>query len=76
LLTADREVYRVVNLYEQIYKKAVYRYLSSGNESVQLGSLRIMLEVTKQLHEILVLPELMERLRNLEEKAKKGVFVR
>jgi len=65
-----------VNLYEQIYKKTAYKYLSSGNESVQLGSLRIMLEVAKQLHEILVLPELMERLRNLEEKAGKGVFVK
>ena len=76
LLTADKQVHRIINLYEQIYKKAAYKYLSSGNESVQLGALKIMFEIVKQLKEILVLPELLGRLKALEEKAKDGVFVK
>ena len=73
---AEREVYRIVNLYDQIYKKAAFKYLSSQNESIQLGALKVMLEIVKRQHEVLVLPELVERLKLLEEKAAKGVFVK
>ena len=34
-----------------------------------------MMGVAKRLHEVIVLPDLMERLKALEEKAEKGVFV-
>ena len=76
LAKAEREMYRIVNLYDQIYKKAAFKYLSSQNESVQLGALKIMLEIVKRLNEVLVLPELNDRLKALEEKAEKGVFVK
>lgn len=76
LLTADKQVHRIINLYEQIYRKAALKYLSSKNENVQLGALKIMFETVKQLEEILVLPELVGRLKTLEVKAKGGVFVK
>jgi transcriptional antiterminator len=68
---AKYELYRIINLYNQIYRKAAYKYLSSQNESVQLGALKVMLEIAKQLNEVLVVPELMNRLEHLEEKVAK-----
>lgn len=76
LLTAKKQVHRIINLYEQIYKKAAFKHLSSQNESIQLGALKIMLEIVHRLNEVLVLPELVERLKQLEKKAEKGVFIK
>lgn len=75
IFSADKQVYRVINLFEQIYQKAAFKYISSKNENVQLGALKMMFETAKQLREILVLPELLNRLKTLENKAEKGVFV-
>jgi hypothetical protein len=44
-------------------------------ELAQLGALNTMLKANSLLFETAVLPELMGRLRVLEEKASKGVFV-
>jgi len=41
----------------------------------QLGALNIMLKANRLVFEIAVLPEILHRLKTLEEKARKGVFV-
>jgi hypothetical protein len=45
------------------------------NELAQLGALNTMLEANSLLFETAVLPDLMGRLKLLEDKAAKGVFV-
>ena len=66
---------KVVNRYEQIYRQASMRLLTASNELVQLGALNVMLKANSLLFETAVLPELMGRLKVLEDKASKGVFV-
>lgn len=66
---------KVVNRYEQIYRQASVRLLTFQNELAQLGALNIMLKANALLFETAVLPELMNRLKALEDKAKAGVFV-
>lgn len=66
---------RVLNRYEQIYRQASMRFLSSSNELARIAALNIMLKTNAALAETAVLPELMSRLRSLEDKAAKGVFV-
>jgi hypothetical protein len=71
----DDVLLKVVNRYEQIYRQASMRLLTSSNELAQLGALNTMLKANSLLFETAVLPELMGRLKVLEEKAKRGVFV-
>jgi hypothetical protein len=66
---------KVINRYEQIYRQASLRYMSSSSELAKLGALGIMLKTNTALHESIVLPELLGRLKVLEDKAKRGVFV-
>ena len=66
---------KVVNRYEQIYRQASMRLLTASNELAQLGALNIMLKANSLLNETAVLPEVLGRLRDLEDKAKRGVFV-
>jgi hypothetical protein len=66
---------KVVNRYEQIYRQASVRLLTASNELAQLGALNVMLKANAALFETAVLPEVLGRLRVLEEKAKRGVFV-
>ena len=66
---------KVLNRYEQIYRQASLRFLSSSNELARMAALNIMLKTNTALAETAVLPELMSRLRSLEDKAAKGVFV-
>jgi hypothetical protein len=66
---------KVVNRYEQIYRQASMRLLTASNELAQLGALNTMLKANSLLFETAVLPELMGRLKALEDKASKGVFV-
>ena len=51
------------------------RLLTCAQEAAQLGALNIMLKVNGKIWETAVLPELLNRLRDLEERAKRGVFV-
>ena len=51
------------------------RVLTSPNPFVQLGALNTMMKVNSLMFETLVLPEVMCRLRALEQKAARGVFV-
>ncbi len=66
---------KVVNRYEQIYRQASMRLLTSSNELAQLGALNTMLKANAALFETAVLPEMLIRLKVLEEKTKRGVFV-
>ncbi len=66
---------KVVNRYEQIYRQASIRLLTASNELAQLGALNAMLKANALLYATAVLPEMLGRLKALEEKAKRGVFV-
>ena len=66
---------KVVNRYEQIYRQASVRLLTVTEEACQLGALNIMLKANAALFETAVLPEVLGRLKVLEDKAKRGVFV-
>jgi hypothetical protein len=72
----DDLLFKINNRYEQIYRQASLRLLSSPNPFVQLYALNTMLKINTLMFETLVLPELMSRLRALEQKADGGVFVR
>jgi hypothetical protein len=65
----------VVNRYEQIYRQASIRLLAFESELGQLGALNIMLKANALLDETAVLPEVIGRLKELEDKAKKGAFM-
>ncbi len=71
----DDVLLKVVNRYEQIYRQASMRLLTTSNELAQLGALNVMLKTNSLLFETAVLPELMGRLKVLEDKASKGIFV-
>ena len=66
---------KVLNRYEQIYRQASMRFLSSSNELARMAALNIMLKANSLMCETAVLPEVLGRLRELEDKAKRGVFV-
>jgi hypothetical protein len=66
---------KVINRYEEIYRQASRRMFSSSNELAQLGALNIMLKANFLMSQTAALPELINRLKALEDKTKKGVFV-
>ena len=66
---------KVVNRYEQIYRRAGFEHLGATEESSKIGALKVMLQANSLLLEAAVLPELLTRLKTLEEKARQGVFV-
>ena len=66
---------KIINRYEQIYRQASLRVLSSPNPLAQLGALNTMLKANSLMFETAVLPSLMSKLRALEQKAARGVFV-
>ncbi len=66
---------KAVNRYEQIYRLASVRLLTGVQEATQLGALNVMLKANSKILEVAVLPELLSRLKTLEDKAKRGVFV-
>ena len=68
-------VLKIVNRYEHIYRQASLRVLSSPNPLAQLCALNTMIKVNSLMFETLVLPDLLSRLRVVEQKAAKGVFV-
>jgi len=66
---------KTINRFEQIYRQASVRLLTGVQEATQLGALNVMLKANGKILEVAVLPELLFRLKTLEEKAKRGVFV-
>ena len=71
-----RLVMKILNRYEQVYRHAGFLLLQASHENAKLGALRIMLDANQQLCETAVMPELLGRLKMLEEKARRGVFVK
>lgn len=71
----SRILMKIVNRYEQIYRQASVKLLTGAQEATQLGALNIMLKANRLVFETAVLPELLHRLKTLEEKAQRGVFV-
>jgi len=69
----DRIVQKIVNRYEQVYERAAFKHVTSPNEAVQVGALKIMLEATGKLAEVLLLPDLVARVEVLENQAQKIV---
>jgi hypothetical protein len=72
---AGKLLFKVVNRYEQVYRQASVRLLTFTEEAAQLGALNIMLKANCALFETAVLPEVLGRLKTLEDRAKRGVFV-
>jgi hypothetical protein len=66
---------KIANRYEEIYRQASKRMLTSQNALVQIAALNTMLKANSLMFETAVLPELMGKLKMLEDKVKKGVFV-
>jgi hypothetical protein len=75
VVDARRVLLKVVNRYEQIYRQASVRLLTFSEEACQLGALNVMLKANAMLCDTAVLPEFFNRLKALEDKAAKGVFV-
>jgi hypothetical protein len=74
-LKPNEVLLKVINRYEQIYRQASMRFLTSSNELARIAALNIMLKTNSLLFETAVLPEVLGRLRDLEDKARRGVFV-
>ena len=71
----DGVLLKVLNRYEQIYSQASLRFITTSNELARMAALNIMLKANSLVCETAVLPEVLGRLRDLEDKAKRGVFV-
>lgn len=70
-----RILMKIVNRYEQIYRQASIKLLTGAQEATQLGALNVMWKANRLVFETAVLPKLLHRLKTLEEKAQRGVFV-
>jgi hypothetical protein len=75
VVNPDDVLLKVINRYEQIYRQASRRMLTSDNEWIQISALKIMMHTNTQLFETAVLPQVLAKLRVLEVKAANGVFV-
>jgi hypothetical protein len=75
VIKSEDVLMKITNRYEQIYRQASLRVLSSSNQYVQIGALNVMARINSLMFETLVLPNLLDRLRVLEAKAARGVFV-
>jgi len=75
VVKSDKVLLKVINRYEQIYRQASMRLLTSSNELAQMAALNTVLKANSLLFETAVLPELIGRLKVLEDKAAKGFFV-
>jgi hypothetical protein len=65
----DKVMQKIINRYEQIYERAAFKHVTSQNENVQVGALKIMLEATAKLSEVLLLPDLIAKVEVMEQQA-------
>lgn len=56
---------KVMNRYEQIYRQASLRFITTSNELARMAALNIMLKANSLMCETAVLPEVLGRLREL-----------
>jgi hypothetical protein len=75
VVKSDKVLLKVMNRYEQIYRQASLRFITTSNELARMAALNIMLKANSLMCETAVLPEIFCRLKELEDKAKRGVFV-
>jgi hypothetical protein len=66
---------KILNCFEQVYRQVSMRFLLSSNELARMAALNTMLKTNLGLAETFVLPELLSRMKALEDKAAKGVFI-
>jgi hypothetical protein len=66
---------KVVNRYEQVYRQVSVRLLTAAEEACQFGALNGMPKANAAFFEVAVLPEVLDRLKVLEDKVKRGVLV-
>ena len=59
----DKVLLKVLNRYEQIYRQASMRLLTTSNELARIAALNIMLKANSLICETAVLPEVLGRLR-------------
>ena len=71
----DDLLLKIVNRYEEIYRQASKRMLTSPSDLAQIAALNTMMKANSLMFETAVLPELMGKIKMLEDKVKKGVFV-
>ena len=70
--TPTTSVLKVINRYEEIYRQASKRMLTSSNVLAQLGALNVMLKANALMFQTAALPGLINRIKTLEDKTKKG----
>jgi hypothetical protein len=75
VVKSDKVLLKVLNRYEQIYRQASLRFITTSNELARMAALNIMLKANSLMCETAVLPDVLGRLKELEDKAKRGVFV-
>ena len=61
--------------HREIYRLASLEYLKGDNSNAKIGALRLLRDLNKDFHEMIVTKNVIVRLENLEEKAKRGVFL-
>ena len=72
----DAVLRKVVNRYEQIYRKASFKFLQSQNENVQLGALKVMVEANNRLFNSTALVEVAREVEELKRDVEKVVRCR
>jgi hypothetical protein len=69
VVKSDKVLLEVLNRYEQIYRQSSLRFITTSNELAQMAALNIMLKANSLVCEIAVLPEVIGRSKELEDKA-------
>jgi hypothetical protein len=67
-LDPEKSLLTIVNRYEQIYRKASLISLQEQNPNAKVGALRIMLHANEKMCETMLLPGIMQDLRNIKTK--------
>jgi hypothetical protein len=75
IVKPEEVLLKIVNRYDQIYRQASRRLITSPNEYVQISALKVMMHANSLMFDTAVLPQLLARLRVLEQKAERGVFI-
>ena len=65
---SEKTLMKIINRFEQIYRNASIKWLTSKDDNVQIRALHVMLKANTQLSETLVLPELLHDLEKIKEK--------
>jgi len=71
----EEAVLRILNRFEYLYRTASFNLMSAERGNIKVAWVRVMLEVNKQLAEKFVIPNILTRLKTLEERARGRVFL-